>query len=291
MMDERTARLRRLFLLLQAEGFATVAHLSRRLLVSEPTMRRDLADLESQCLIVRVRGGAVIKGAGESPVAKRLPLYAAAKQAIAAEVAPWVRPGQCIALDIGTTMMYLAAALSASKTQDPTVRFVTNGMRTARILSRAGCDVVTTGGRVRSDEDSLVGPIARRTIRSYGFDAFFLSLAFLSPRGGLDVNLDEIEVKKEFILHSRSVYALVDSSKIGPTGAGLQVAELKSLTAVVTDTGMTKAAYAFLRNAGVRVVIARSAGDGVDPAASQGAIGPLPASGDGPGTPRPATTP
>lgn len=276
-MDDKTARLTRLCHVLEVEGFATVAHLSRRLLVSEPTMRRDLAELERKGRIVRVRGGAVIKGAGESPVAKRLPLHAAEKQAIAAAVAPWVRPGQRIALDIGTTMMYVAGAL-ASAAPDPSIRFVTNGMRTARILSRAGLDVVTTGGHVRPDEDSLVGPIARRTIRSYRFDAFFVSLAFLTPRGGLDVNLDEIEVKQEFILHSRSVFALVDSSKIGAAGSGLQVAELRSFTAVVTDGHGPKSAVGLLRSAGARVVIAPGiAGADRSPVPQGSAAPPAPA--------------
>jgi DeoR/GlpR family transcriptional regulator of sugar metabolism len=253
--QDKPSRWRQVLRLLEAEGFVTVASLGRRLGASEPTVRRDLAALERQGFIRRVRGGAVAPGPGESPFAERMRLHAAAKQAIAARAAQLVEPGQSIALDIGTTMVYLAQNI-ADRGLGASLRIVTNGLHTARALARNGLTVVVTGGVLRPGEDSLVGPVARRAVRGYRFDAYFLSAAALSERGVVDVNMDEIEVKQEFLVHSRCVYALLDGDKLGADVAGLPAFGLGALNAVVTDGRASESRYGFLRDAGVNVIVA-----------------------------------
>ncbi len=252
--EDQSLRWRQLLRLLDVEGFVTVASLCRRLHTSEPTVRRDLVALERQGLLRRVRGGAVAHGPGESPFVRRVREHAAEKQAIAARAAAEIGPGQCVALDIGTTMVYLAQIL-ADRGAISGTRFVTNGLRTARALARSGTPVVVTGGVLRPGEDSLVGPVARRAVRGYAFDAFFLSASAVTPRGVLDVNMDEIEVKQEFLLRSAATYALVDSRKMAADGPGVRACDLRALTGVVTDPGITAASRRFLQEAGVRVLV------------------------------------
>src|SRR5262245_1855221 len=87
-----------------------VSELSQVLGVSEVTVRKDLDALESQGVLTRVHGGAVVSGRG------RLELYFAAreqehleeKRRIAQAAAALIRSGQRIFIDASTTALQVA---------------------------------------------------------------------------------------------------------------------------------------------------------------------------------------
>src|SRR5215510_6188645 len=95
---------------LSAYDRTTVGELSQLLGVSEVTVRKDLDLLESQGLLTRVHGGAVVSGRG------RLELFFAAreqehleeKRRIAQAAAALITSGQRVFLDASTTAIHVA---------------------------------------------------------------------------------------------------------------------------------------------------------------------------------------
>lgn len=249
-MTEGTAKRRQDILrLLDKEPYLSIAALARRLNLSEPTIRRDIRALSEEGKLTRVRGGAVSRSAvpPESPFHARYTAQSTAKRAIAAAAATLVRSLNVIALDVGTTALYLAEALV-----DQNITVVTNNVRAATILTSKINNVMLAGGRVRPGELSVVGSAALRFVRNYQFDVFFMSIAGISERGITDVNLDEIEMKQEMRLRSARTVVLADHTKFGYS-SGLVVCGLKDVDLVITDRSPGPSLSAKLRDEGVQL--------------------------------------
>lgn len=85
---------------LRAEGPVSVTVLGTRLGVSQATIRRDLAWLEEQGLLTRVRGGAAASPSLEPSFAAVATEAHRAKDAIARRAAGMVEDGDVLLLDI-----------------------------------------------------------------------------------------------------------------------------------------------------------------------------------------------
>ncbi|MCL6549022.1 MAG: DeoR/GlpR family DNA-binding transcription regulator [Alicyclobacillus sp.] len=252
-MSEDTAKRRQDILrLLDKEPYLSIAALAKRLNLSEPTIRRDIRALSQEGKLTRVRGGAVSRSSvpAESPFQARYTAQRDAKRAIAAAAARLVHSLSVIALDIGTTPLYLAEALV-----DHNITVVTNNVRATAILSQKISNVMLAGGRIRPGELSVVGSAGLRFLRNYQFDLFFMSAAGISDRGITDVNLDEIEMKREMRLRSARTVVLADHTKFGHP-SGLVVCGLKDVDLIITDRPPAPDLAEMLRSEGVEVWVA-----------------------------------
>lgn len=195
---------------------------------------------------MRIRGGALAASSAgeESPFGWRYRLYRAEKEAIALLAERKVRDGDIIALDVGTTVLYLARRLARRR-----ITVVTNSLHAASLLADGSATVILTGGSVRPGERSLVGVHALSTLSNYRFDHMFLSVGGISCRGVTDFNVPEVEVKQEILRRSDRAYALADSSKFGRS-AGIVVTALGSLTAILAATAPSAEAVAEVTGAG-----------------------------------------
>ena len=102
---------------IRSAGGASVRDLAAHFHVSDMTIRRDLAFLESRGDLTRTHGGAVLSRTGivEFTFKQKERLCAAEKQAIAAEAAALLRPGMTITLDTGTTTLEVARAIAGTR--------------------------------------------------------------------------------------------------------------------------------------------------------------------------------
>lgn len=231
-------------------GGVRVNELTRKLKVSDMTVRRDLDALARQGVIEKVHGGAVPTAeasAHEPGFETKSGLELSAKEDIARAAAAMVAPGSAIALSGGTTTHALAHRLL--DVRDLTV--VTNSVRVAEVFhsaQRAAANgagayatVVLTGG-VRTPSDSLVGPVADQAIRSLHFDVLFLGVHGISVRAGLSTpNLAEAETNRRFIRSARRVVVVADHTKWGTVGLS-SFASLDEVDVLVTDAGLSAAA-------------------------------------------------
>ncbi len=149
--------------LLQLEPNETlgVTELAEALEVSEGTIRNDLTALQDEQLIVRVRGGAVLKnGAG----ATRLPnatRNAEAKLWIARWAADMIEDGDAIFVDASTTVLSIAPFLADRRN----LTVITNGIDAARALAlNLSNTVILVGGVLRPDGNSVADSLIAQKV-------------------------------------------------------------------------------------------------------------------------------
>jgi DeoR/GlpR family transcriptional regulator of sugar metabolism len=230
-------------------GGVRVNELTRKLNVSDMTVRRDLDALARQGVIEKVHGGAVPVAeatAHEPGFEAKSTLELSAKQDIAREAARMAVPGSAIALAGGTT----AYALAQELVDVPELTVVTNSVQVADVFHAAqrspagsgprpgAATVVLTGG-VRTLSDTLVGPVADAAIRSLHFDVLFIGVHGISVEAGLSTpNLAEAETNRRFVHSARRVVVIADHTKWGTVGLS-SFASLDQVDSLVTDSGLS----------------------------------------------------
>jgi DeoR/GlpR family transcriptional regulator of sugar metabolism len=263
-----TDRLERVLQLLETHETVRVSDLARYFDVSEVTVRSDLATLAREGLVARVRGGARALQRGESEVAfdVRLRLQEAQKRGIACAAAALVQDGEAVALDSSTTAYYVALELRNRKE----LVVVTNGLLIAAALADApGVSVIVPGGMLRLPAMSLVGDFASGVLRTTQIDRGFFGVRGATlERGLMDLNPEEVRLKRELADACKHVVGVFDSSKWHKT-ALLSFAPTERVDAIVTDTATPDDVAADWRGRGVEIVTAapvlRPAGTDVVP--------------------------
>ncbi|ARP73497.1 DeoR/GlpR transcriptional regulator [Streptomyces pluripotens] len=226
-------------------GGVRVNELTRKLGVSDMTVRRDLDALARQGMLEKVHGGAVpvVEASTHEPgFEAKSGLEPTAKEDIARTAARLVAPGTAIALSGGTTTYALARHLL----EVPDLTVVTNSVRVADVFHAAQrttgqqqgtATVVLTGG-VRTPSDSLVGPVADQAIASLHFDLLFLGVHGISVEAGLSTpNLAEAETNRRLVHSARRVVVVADHTKWGTVGLS-SFATLDQVDTLVTDAGL-----------------------------------------------------
>lgn len=215
-------------------GSVLVNELASELSVSEMTIRRDLSELENEGFLKRTHGGAVreVSRSYEPPFTQRKSINFEAKEAIGKKAATYVDEGDTIAVDSGTTALEFARHLQTFRN----LTIVTPSLHIAAMfLSNPGVETILAGGVVRKTEGSLVGEITRKTFENLYFDKFFMSTAALSTEAGFtEYILEDAEIKKLIISHSKQTIALMAAGKLGRT-AFSQVCGLKEIGILITD--------------------------------------------------------
>lgn len=179
--------------------------------VSSMTIRRDLLELEAEGRVRRVRGGAT-SAPRARPFDARRAIRASAKRAIAEKALRLVPDRGSIAFDASTTINMLASALGPRAG----LTVYTNSFESFQVLHPLdGVTAVLSGGIAEPTTGSLVGPIARRSMRSVYFDIFFSSADALdSTDGTSEVSVDEAELKQVMAANAGTTVVCIDSSKL-----------------------------------------------------------------------------
>lgn len=223
-------------------GGVRVNELTRRLGVSDMTVRRDLDALARQGVLEKVHGGAVPVAEAsthEPGFEAKSSLEPTAKEDIARAAAALVAPGAAIALSGGTTTFALAHRL----VDVPDLTVVTNSVRVADVFhaaqrgaaTRQGAATVVLTGGVRTPSDSLVGPVADQAIAALHFDLLFLGVHGISVEAGLSTpNLAEAETNRRLVQSARRVVVVADHTKWGVVGLS-SFAALEQVDTLVTD--------------------------------------------------------
>jgi DeoR/GlpR family transcriptional regulator of sugar metabolism len=241
-------------------GDASFSELAARFSVSEMTIRRDVEALELEGLIRRVRGGAisVVGRSHEPPIAERRLLNVEAKQSIGKAAAALLQDGETAIVDIGTTTLECARALTGFRG----LTVVTASLLVAAELSNAaGIRTLLTGGVIRPGEMSLIGHRAEDSFDDLNCDTVFLGVGGVDvDRGLTEFNLDDARVKRAALKAARRCVLLADESKFGRVTFAT-VAPLSQVDVLVTDAAAEHPLVVQARDAGVQVVHA-TAGPG-----------------------------
>ncbi|MDQ0935504.1 DeoR/GlpR family DNA-binding transcription regulator [Streptomyces turgidiscabies] len=251
----------------QRRGGVRVNELTRKLGVSDMTVRRDLDALARQGVLEKVHGGAVpvVEASTHEPgFEAKSGLELTAKEDIARAAAELVSAGSAIALSGGTTTYALAHQLL----DVPDLTVVTNSVRVADVFhtaqrvsgQRQGAATVVLTGGVRTPSDSLVGPVADRAIASLHFDVLFLGVHGISVEAGLSTpNLAEAETNRRLVQSARRVVVVADHTKWGTVGLS-SFAALEQVDTLVTDSGLVSEARGEVSEHLRRLIVAGEVG-------------------------------
>jgi DeoR family transcriptional regulator of aga operon len=241
--------------MMQHDGRVLVADLAEQFQTSQVTIRKDLEILHVRGLVHRTHGGALPtrQGALEDPTLReKEKLYRKEKHSIAIAAARLVAEGQVVILDSGTTTTEIARALRNFKN----LTVVTNAVNIAAELANSSLEIILTGGTVRKNSFSLVGPIAEETLRRLSADILFLGVDGFDVQYGLSTpNLQEAKVNRVMVEIAKRTVATCDSSKFGRRSLSL-IVEPSALHHVITDHGIRKADMKALKRAGIEVTLA-----------------------------------
>ncbi len=248
-------RYKQIVKLVNQRGSIRVSELSRICEVTEETIRRDLAKLEGEDMLVRSHGGAVSlqDKQGEIPYPKREVTNLKEKKRIAEQAVSVIQPHDRIFLDASTTAWYLAAALP-----DIPLTVLTNSIKVALELSEKQLiEVISIGGTLSHRSLSFIGPLAERSLELYFVNKAFISCKGVHVvRGISDSNEAQALIKQKVISLSEQVYLLADYSKFD-IQAFAKIADLENIYRIITDPKTASAQLSEIKEQGIEVVVAR----------------------------------
>jgi DeoR family transcriptional regulator of aga operon len=190
------------------------------------------------------------EGALEDPTLReKEKLHRREKLHIAAAAAAIVKEGQVVILDSGTTTTAIARALRSFQN----LTIITNAVNIAAELSGTAVEVILTGGTLRKNSFSLVGPIAEETLRGLNADLLLLGVDGFDVQYGLTTpNLLEAKVNRVMLEVARRTIAACDSSKLGRRSLSL-IGPPNAVHEVITDRGLPNSDLKALKKSNIEV--------------------------------------
>lgn len=222
--------------ILSAQGYMTVAELSKLLYTSESSIRRDLVELEQETVVKRSYGGVELakSNARSVPFALRLHSRIREKKQMAEKAAELVGEKDIVFLDQSSSALFLAQELFRIRK----VTIVTNNLEILCTEQPAGVTVYSTGGRVSGYRRCLIGENATQVFSEIRADYAFFSSKALSPEGIIyDNSLEEVKVKEAMMANAAKNVFLCDSEKFDKY-AGYKQRDLASVDAMISETAV-----------------------------------------------------
>jgi len=247
-------RRRAILELINREGRVLVAELAQQFDTSQVTIRKDLETLHAQGFIHRSHGGALPSREGalaDPTLPEKEKLHRKEKLRIAEAAAAMVKEANVVILDSGTTTTAIARALRNFRR----LTIITNAVNIASELAGSDVEVILTGGTVRKNSFSLVGPIAEDTLHHLNADILFLGVDGFDVQYGLSTpNILEAKVNRIMVEVAKVSVAVCDASKFGRRSLALIVPPNR-LHHVITDHAAAKGDVKALKKNGIEVTL------------------------------------
>jgi DeoR family transcriptional regulator, aga operon transcriptional repressor len=247
-------RRRAILELLRNDGRVLVRDLSKRFHTSLITIRKDLESLHHQGQLERTHGGALPIRTGaleDQSLQEKERLHRPEKMRIAAAALRMIRSGQVIILDSGTT----TTAIARGCRQLRKLTVITNATNIAATLADSSVEVILTGGTLRKNSFSLVGPLAEESLRNLSADLLFLAVDGFDVSYGLTTpNQLEARVNRVMSDSARRTIVVCDSSKFGRRSLS-RIMPVSSVHETITNRGISRHDYKALREVDVEVTL------------------------------------
>lgn len=201
--------------LLNERGAISVQELTSVLKSSESTVRRDLSNLHNEGKLNKVHGGATslrgIYSSVEEPISIKQNLSTEEKKKIAKHAASFIKDGDLVFIDAGTTTGYIPEFITAKN-----ITVVSCGVRNAQFCATCGIKTLLTGGELKSTTESLIGNATSADLRKYNFSIGFFGANGISVSQGYTTpDPEEAFIKSIAISKCQKAYAVADGSKFG----------------------------------------------------------------------------
>ena len=219
--------------ILESRGEISVNELSKLLDISVSTLRKQLATMQENGLLIRTYGGVMsVNRVPDETFESKMHKNIAEKNRIAERARRLVTKGCTIALGSGTTVYGLSTLLGDL---EKTTVYV-NSMQAADYLSRcAGLEVHICSGIIRSQTGTIIGSEAVEYFRGLKqVDYAFIGCDAIDGSGEVfSDNLSVATAEKAILLCARHRYIVCDSSKLGKTSIA-RITSLKDCDGLIT---------------------------------------------------------
>lgn len=224
--------------LLEIHHSMSVKRLAQQLHVSEPTMRRDLKNMEAGGLIRRTHGGAISLNQNDyTPLAMRMEMEGESKKEVARRAAAMISDGATVFIDASSTARCIASYLRAGQN----FTAVTNSLFLCRQLMQLHISTYCLGGRINELDEAIRGPYAEHSLRQFHFDLCFFSCTGLSEEGILSGRLEEgVSFLQAVLRQSEKTVFLCTSSRLNKT-CPYVVCSLADIDTVICDAPLPPA--------------------------------------------------
>jgi len=250
------ARRQQLLDFVRHHEFARIQDLARQLGVSEVTIRSDIDILARAGGIRRVRGGAmrVVEAVPEVVYEARVSSHQREKRAVGLAAAAMLSSGDSLILDVGTTAMAVADAI-ADRQDLVNLTVFTPGLNIALALERAipRIEVVVTGGTLRPQQHSLVGPSSTLILEQIRASFGFVGCNGIDPSHGIvGLSLSDVALKQAILKASRTSVIVTDASKFSQTSL-IRVCGFADIDMILTAGAPDPVSVEAVRDAGTEV--------------------------------------
>lgn len=236
---------------LSKEHRVTLLELSEYLKVSEDTVRRDVKELSDQGLLKAVRGGAVAPSPIPLHFRNREKHDLENKKIIAEKAISFLKDGQVVFIDGGTTSL----ALVASFPYDLKITVITNSFPVAVLIEDLpNVELIFAGGKMCKTSFATGSIETIDFFRNFRADVCILGVCSIHhERGITGIIYDDSQIKKNMIQNSNSVIALSSIEKIG-TAEAYFVCPIKDINILVTNISPEDEPLKPYKDAGIIIV-------------------------------------
>ena len=259
MADALNRRCELIIKFLLRTGTATVEEILEVAGSSAPSIRRDLARLESRGLIRRTHGGATLVEPllyepfrYDSSFLAREQRFADEKRRIGLAAAELIQANETVGLTAGTTTTHIGRSL---RHRDK-IQVVTNAINIGmELCNQPGIRTYLTGGVVPwAWSFSLTGNAALTFLDDVYMDKVFLSVTGLdAERGDTSLEADEALVYRKMLKQAKQVIVAADASKLGRVSPAF-ICPVSEINILITDTGASAEALAPFERQGIRII-------------------------------------
>lgn len=240
--------------ILEKENSVKVSYLTGLFGVSVETVRRDLEYMESEGLLKRVHGGAVLEKiyGSQSTFNSRVNEFLPQKAEIGEVAARYITEGQSIAMDASTTNLEIIKVI---KYKFKKLTVLTNSLSIINELADIeNYTIIIPGGILRYEEYSIIGELAESNIGNFHVDTAFISMSGISLREGFtDYGFGEVSLKKKMMKIAQENIVVVDSSKFESVSL-LKVCELSDVNMIITDSGLKPSIIEKYKKKGIEII-------------------------------------
>ncbi|HNY14443.1 MAG TPA: DeoR/GlpR family DNA-binding transcription regulator [Bacteroidales bacterium] len=239
---------------LEKEGFVRVLDLSRRLNVSEVTIRKDLKELEERRLLYRSHGSAsqISSLINDRHIDEKEKVQVTEKNRIGEAANMLLKKNDRIIIASGTTMLVFAQKITIT---DPLTVITPSVKVSLTLCYKPNVEIIQLGGMMRKSSATVIGPYAESLLSEMVCNKLFIGVDGIDPDAGLTTsNIGEAHLNQYMLNAAQEVIVLADSTKFGKRGFG-KICNFNRIHHIITDIGAPVSFVDFLRDKGIEVTL------------------------------------
>jgi len=245
-------RQRQLFEYIKKHNSIKVLAASKKLQVSELTVRRDLEELEKKNLITRFHGGASMNSSFSEYdiiLEEKQVQNEHVKNCIGRQAVSLIQDGSTVFLNSGSTVLSVLKQLN-----NKNVRVVTNNALAAPCVWSDHLELIMTGGECRNRSKSLIGSFALNVINSIYGNYCVLGVNGISSMGTTTSVHQETTINDAMVKRcDGKVIIVADGSKIGKSYNFISI-PIQDVDILITDSSADPSELEKIAAKGVKII-------------------------------------